>query len=106
MEGKHVAPSRTPVEEELVGRVAWQIQLRWFAALGVLVGTWVASSILNVQLPREPLYAIGLCVLLYNALFQLYLRRLEREAISEASIFDRFAKAQTSLDWVAMILLD
>jgi signal transduction histidine kinase len=128
MEEKGVVTPRTPVEEELVGRVAWQIQLRWFAAVGVLVSTWVASSILNIQLPLWPLYTLGLFILFYNALFQLYLKRLsypsrkssgyiysallqfylkrlEREAIATAAIFDRFAKVQTSLDWLAMILL-
>jgi signal transduction histidine kinase len=102
--------SRTPVEEELVGRVAWQIQLRWAAALGVLTATWLANSILNIHLPTRPLYTIGLSILFYNALFLLYLKRAERlaserEAVSEALIFDRFAKVQTSLDWLAMILL-
>jgi signal transduction histidine kinase len=105
MKEKGDGPPRTPVEEELVGRVAWQIQLRWAAALGVLVATWFASSILNIQLPLWPLYTVGLSILFYNALFLLYLKRLEREAISEAAIFDRFAKVQTSLDWLAMILL-
>jgi len=104
------ALSRTPVEEELVGRVAWQIQLRWAAALGVLTATWFASSILNIHLPIGPLYTIGLSILFYNALFLFYLKRAERlaserETISEAVLFDRFAKVQTSLDWLAMILL-
>ncbi len=130
MEEKVVVPSRTPVEEELVGRVAWQIQLRWFAALGVLAATWVASSILNIRLPLWPLYTVGLSILVYNALFRLYLerrfsypswvkssgyiysalfrfhlKRLEKEAAATAAIFDRFAKVQTGLDWLAMILL-
>jgi signal transduction histidine kinase len=129
MEEKGIVSPRTPVEEELVGRVVWQIQLRWFAALGVLVATWVASSILNIQLPLWPLYTLGLFILFYNALFRLYLKRLsypsrakssgyiysallrfylkrlERGAITEAGIFDRFAKVQTSMDWLAMILL-
>jgi signal transduction histidine kinase len=130
MEERRIEPSRTPVEEELAGRVAWQIQLRWFAALGVLFATWVASSVFEIQLPLGPIYAIGLFILFYNALFRLYLERqlsfpsrarssgyiysalfrfhlsqLEREPAKTATIFDRFAKVQTSLDWVAMILL-
>jgi signal transduction histidine kinase len=130
MEEKRFVLSRAPIEEELVERVAWQIQLRWFAAIGVLVATWVASSILNIQLPQWPLYAIGLSILFYNALFWLYLerrfsypsrvkssgyiygallrfyfRRLKRDATATATAFDRFAKAQTGLDWAAMILL-
>lgn len=105
MEEKGVVPPRTPVEEELVGRVAWQIRLRWFAALGVLGAAWFASSILNIQLPLWPLCTVGLSILFYNALFRLYLKRLEEEAVSEAAVFDRFAKVQTGLDWLAMILL-
>jgi signal transduction histidine kinase len=105
MEKRRVESPRTPVEEELAGRVAWQIQLRWLAALGVLIAAWFATSILDIQLSQWPLYAVGLSILFYNALFWLYLKRLDRESVSEAAIFDRFAKAQTSLDWVAMISL-
>jgi len=129
MAEKEIMSPRTPVEEELVGRVIWQIQLRWFAALGVLAATWTASSILNIQLSLRHLYALGLFILFYNALFRLYLKRLsypsrakssgyiysallqfylkrlERGAIIEAGIFDRFAKVQTSMDWLTMILL-
>lgn len=119
-----------PVEEELVERVAWQIQLRWFAALGVLVATWLAGSVLSVQLPSWPLYTVGLFILFYNACFRLYLvqrfsypsrvrssgyvydalfrfhlKRLESEVATTATAFDRFTKVQTSLDWLAMILL-
>ena len=105
VEQRLVGFSKTPVEEELVGRVAWQIQLRWFAAAGVLVAAWFATSVLGISLPQGPLYAVGLAILLYNAAFWYYLRQLERQSVSEASVFDRFAKVQTSLDWLAMILL-
>ena len=37
MEEKGVVPTRTPVEEELVRQVAWQIRLRWIAGTGVLL---------------------------------------------------------------------
>lgn len=105
VEQRLVGFSKTPVEEELVRRVAWQIQLRWFAAAGVLVAAWFATSVLDISLPQGPLYAVGLAILLYNTAFWFYLRQLERQSVSEATIFDRFAKVQTSLDWLAMILL-
>jgi signal transduction histidine kinase len=129
MEEQAVVPPRTPVEEELVGRVAWQIQLRWFAALGVLIATWFSTSILNVQLPARPLYTLGLVIFFYNVLFLLHLRRLpypsplrssgyvygalvrfyaehlKMEYVAQAAAFDQFARVQTSLDWVAMITL-
>jgi signal transduction histidine kinase len=129
MEEKGFVLSRAPVEEELVERVAWQIQLRWFAATGVLVAAWFAGSILNIQLPQRTLYILGLFILFYNALFLIYLKRLpypspprfsdynyeallrfyrehlEKEHIAQAATFDRFAKVQTSLDWLVMMLL-
>jgi K+-sensing histidine kinase KdpD len=105
MEEKGVVPTRTPVEEELVRQVAWQIRLRWIAGTGVLLAAWFATYVLDLQLPQWPLYAVGLAILFYNALFQFYLKRLEREAVSDPVVFDRFAKAQTSVDWLAMFLL-
>ncbi|MBN1661641.1 MAG: GAF domain-containing protein [Anaerolineae bacterium] len=96
---------KTPVEEELVGRVAWQIQLRWVAAAGVLVAAWVAIPFLPISIPLSPLVAIGLSILVYNTLFHLYLRRLQRAEISDAATFRRFATVQTAVDWLAMILL-
>jgi signal transduction histidine kinase len=105
MREEGAAYSRTPVEEELAGRVAWQIQLRWLAAVGVLAAAWFASSIPSIQLSPWPFYTVGLTILFYNALFRLYLQRLERGSASEAAVFDRFAKAQTGLDWLAMIIL-
>jgi signal transduction histidine kinase len=105
MDQDQIGSARTPVEEELVGRVAWQIQLRWLAALGVLGAAWSAKTILSIQLPERSLCAVGLSILLYNALFWFYLKRLEAKSVSDAAVFDRFAKIQTGLDWLAMILL-
>lgn len=105
MEEREFIPPRAPVEEELVERVAWQVQLRWFAAVGVLVAAWFSSSVLHIPLPLQALYPLGLFILAYNAVFLLYLKRLEKEPVAEAATFDRFAKVQAGLDWMAMILL-
>jgi signal transduction histidine kinase len=129
MEEKWFVLSRSPVEEELVERVAWQIQLRWFAAIGVLAAAWFADFILNIQLPVRTFYRLGLFILFYNVLFLIYLKQLqypsplrcsgynygallrfyrkhlEKEYIAQAATFDRFAKVQTGLDWLTMILL-
>jgi signal transduction histidine kinase len=94
-----------PVEEELARQVRWQIQLRWFAGAGVLLGTLLAFHLLDLRLPALQLYLVGLLILLYNAGFLWYLRRSERLAIAGVAFFDRFAKVQVSLDWLAMILL-
>ena len=105
-----------------------EIRLRWIAAAGVLIGTWILDAILDLPVATWPLYAIGLCMFVYNFLLQRYLERkftyptrvsgydyeslleyywrgLEREGIAEAASFDRFVQIQLSLDWLAMILL-
>jgi signal transduction histidine kinase len=133
--------SSMQVGQELDGQLAQQvrlrgfasigileIRLRWLAAIGVLLGTWIVSSLLNIPIETLPLYAIGLCMLVYNAAMRIYLDRrfafprrasgfdydsllrfywrgLEQEGASEAARFDRFVKVQLSLDWLAMILL-
>jgi signal transduction histidine kinase len=136
-----VVLSSMQVGHELNGQLAWQvrlrgfasigileIRLRWIAAIGVLVGTWIVSSLLTIPVETRPLYAIGMCMLIYNAAMRTYLDRrfafprrasgydydsllrfywrgLEREGAPEAARFDRFVKVQLSLDWLAMILL-
>jgi signal transduction histidine kinase len=105
-----------------------EIRLRWVAAAGVLIGTWILDSVLGLPVAAWPLYTIGLCMLVYNfflrrylerrftyptrvsgydydSLLQFYWRGLEREDIAEAASFDRFVQVQLSLDWLAMILL-
>jgi signal transduction histidine kinase len=105
-----------------------EIRLRWFAAAGVLIGTWILDTVLDLPIPGWPLYAIGVCMFIYNYLLHRYLERrftyptrvsgydyegllrfywrgIEREGIAEAASFDRFVQVQLSLDWLAMILL-
>jgi len=105
-----------------------EIRLRWIAAAAVLIGAWVLDNLLKLPAPAWPLYAIGLCMLVYNyllhrylkrrftypapvpgseyeGLLQFYWRERESEAIPEAISFDRFIQVQLSLDWLAMILL-
>ena len=141
MQDDSVVQSNPQVGQKLNGGLAWQvrlrsfssmgileIRLRWIAAIGVLAGTWVVSSLLNVPIETGPLYAIGLCMLVYNAIMQfwlnrrfayprrasgydydsllrLYWRELESDGASEVANFDRFVKVQLGLDWLAMILL-
>ncbi len=141
MEDGSVALSSLQEEEGIGEHLSWRVQLRWFASIGileirlrwiaalaVLVATWIASNILAIPLPTLTLYALGLCMLAYNALFRLYLDRrfayprrasgydyrsllryywrgLEREGFAEAASFDRLVRAQLGLDWLAMVLL-
>ena len=110
--------------------VILEIRFRWLAAAGVLVATWFTSSFLNIITTSWPLYIVGTCMLAYNTLLWLYLEKrfpfpirarslgyeyddpskfywknLEQEELAHAYTFHRFVQIQTSLDWLAMILL-
>ena len=96
---------RSLAEQELVSSLSWLIALRWFAGVGVLLGTWLASGILNLRIPAVPLYVLGLGVLAYNALFWWLLRRLGAETTTSNATYQWFARFQIGVDWLAMILL-
>ena len=107
-----VASQNTPrqkaialVEEELVSSVVWFVRIRWLAGFGVLAATWFATAVLNVPLPAASLYAIGIAILLYNAIFHVVLQQLLRAKPLRISQFDYLTKAQIGLDWLAMTAL-
>lgn len=93
------------VEEELISSMTWLIGMRWLAGLGVLAVTWITDIVLNLRLPIALLYAIGLAILIYNAVFQVILNALSRAESRNVSAFDLLTKAQIGLDWLAMTLL-
>lgn len=134
-------PSPLGIEEPLDEHLDWghqirwfasisilEIRLRWIAALAVLAGTWLVSSVLEIPIPTLPLYILGLCMLLYNAILWVYFGRRfadpgrapghgpggllgfhwrGRDAADAtvAASFDGFVKIQLGLDWLVMIPL-
>ncbi|MDI6776822.1 MAG: GAF domain-containing sensor histidine kinase [Syntrophales bacterium] len=96
--------SLLPVEEELRERISWLIRLRWIALAGILVSVWATRHLLHALLPEKEIYLVCLAILLYNALFLFYLRRIEK-GDSSHSVFSRFATIQILTDWVALTLL-
>jgi len=95
----------TLAEQELVGSLSWLISLRWIAGIGVLIGTWVAANLIDVNIEPAPLYLLGLVMLAYNALFWLALKRLDRGPQRATSTYQWFGRIQIGLDWIAMALL-
>ena len=94
------------VEAELVNSVAWLINIRWLAGVGVLVATWfIDVVVMRLTLLVLPLYVIGLAILGYNAIFSIVLRRLLQNEQRDVYQFDRLAKTQIGFDWVAMTAL-
>jgi signal transduction histidine kinase len=100
-----VAEYRPPIEDELVGRSAWLIRLRWVAGAAVLAGTLAAWGFLGPGVPVAWLVAAGVGILLYNTVFLLLLRRLSRLPDGPPARYSRFASAQFITDWIALTVL-
>jgi signal transduction histidine kinase len=98
-------PFRLPVEEELIERVSWFIRLRWFAALGVVITTWIIGSLVGLLIRQEELFLVGSAIAAYNLIFYLRLRTLRKDPSAGIEQFSRFASIQFSMDWLALTLL-
>jgi signal transduction histidine kinase len=98
-------PFRLPVEEELIERVSWLIRLRWFAALGVVVTTWVTGPLLGLLTRQWELFLVGTIIAAYNSVFYLRLKILRRDPSAGVERFSHFASIQFFVDWLALIFL-
>ena len=79
----------------------WLVTVRWLACVHVFVIIWLTSSVMGIIAEPRPLYAVGVALLAYNALFALYQRRRAvGNGGAERSIF-----FQILLDLVALTLL-
>lgn len=93
------------IDSELRDSLRWLIRLRWIAATGVLLTTFVLQSVPGLHPAALPLYAIGLLILGYNVLFW-YRLRCQRCAPGERRRRTQLlARLQITADWAAMILL-
>lgn len=94
-----------PVEEELIYRVGWLIKLRWLAATGLLISASVLNFLFNVTIEFFPLLTIGLVVIAYNILFEIYFQRSMKNFVSKTEPFYWLADLQVGADWIALIFL-
>jgi signal transduction histidine kinase len=91
-------------ELELVHSLSWLIKLRWLAGGGVLLGTFLVSSVSKLHVPSAALYLLGVGLLAYNVLLWGALRRLNAGSTPIAT-YQWFARSQIGLDWLATALL-
>jgi len=70
----------------LVERMHWLILLRWIAVSGLLITTYIFSSIFNVVVQVFPLYIIGVIVGLTNAGFFFYSSALQVKTFSSLQL--------------------
>ena len=74
------------MRSELVERMHWLILLRWIAVSGLLITTYIFSSIFNVVEQVFPLYIIGVIVGLTNAGFFFYSSALQVKTFSSLQL--------------------
>jgi signal transduction histidine kinase len=91
-------------EADLAYSNDWFIGLRWIAGVGVIVGALLVALIPKTGIPILPLWVIGACILLYNLVFYLIVRRIKSSA-RPPNIYLRLAHAQMILDWLAITAL-
>ncbi|MFC2036860.1 ATP-binding protein [Chloroflexota bacterium] len=101
-----LAPEKsTLAQQELVSSLSWLIAVRWPAGIGVLLGTWLAGSLLGAHIPMVPLYLLSLGILGYNTFLWWVLRQLKARPFVNNAAYQWFARVQIGLDWMAMALL-
>ncbi len=105
LNGRQEVPGVIPLEKELISRIELFVRLRWLAGGGVTAAIWMVNSLLHVPIPVVPLYLIGGSILLYNAFFWIYARKLRTTAPYSHAVLARFANLQIMADWLALILI-
>jgi signal transduction histidine kinase len=85
--------------EYLAERARWLILIRWIAAPGVVLVTFVASRIMGLSLSVVPLYSLAALLAVFNLLYSLHLRSaVAGSGTAVASSVSRAANIQISLD--------
>lgn len=74
------------MRSDLIERMHWLIFLRWIAVSGLLITTYIFSSIFNVVVQVFPLYVIGVIVGLTNAGFFFYSSALQVKTFSSLQL--------------------
>ncbi len=91
------------VEQELLNSLDWLISLRWFAGATVLLATPLARIAFRVEFPAAALSSTGLAILAYNIALWAGLHVMRRAHPDDMARYERFARLQIALDWLAMV---
>lgn len=77
--GEEGKPEYTPEEVALLMRIRVSITMRWFAIIGVIIATLVASTVFRIAFLTLPVYILCALMVLYNVVFFYQVRRLKTE---------------------------
>ncbi|UCD56220.1 MAG: HAMP domain-containing histidine kinase [Candidatus Hydrogenedentota bacterium] len=95
---------RQIILRELKKRALWFIQLRWFVPPSIIASTAV-GYLVGVDFEEVPLLLIAAFMCVYNAVFYLWGRLVERGPGWKTEQIRRFTHSQVVLDYVSMFLL-
>jgi len=100
------SPERSPEEAVLIMRLSVFVKMRWFAILGVIVATLVASRVFHVGFPTLPVYIICVFMALYNLLL---LRQVRGLVVERAELLVRkvrtYSNIHITLDLIALTVI-
>ncbi|HEG44659.1 MAG TPA: HAMP domain-containing histidine kinase [Phycisphaerales bacterium] len=95
-----------PQDVRLVRRAYWLVRLRWIAALGVIIATFVADKILAIQLQEAAIYSIAALLVGYNSVVFLLLRYCDKGDLRmHRTMVTRIVNFQMSVDMVILTVL-
>ncbi len=93
---------RLMVEEELFGRLAWFIKIRWAFLGGLLLTILLARYALGIDLPYPRIAAVGGFILIYNSLLWFHHRSLKLSRTPDLSSTRLEANFQIGADYVSL----
>jgi len=82
----------------------WQIRLRWAVAPMMILGALLAEA-LGFELDRPGIFAIAIASPLYNAVFALVFKRLERRMAASPELEQLLVVIEVIVDYAVMLLL-
>jgi signal transduction histidine kinase len=90
----------------LIERIYWLIKLRWVAITGVVLTVLFAKQVLNAPLNNLSLYGVAAFLAIYNLIFTLHLKRLEKKRPAQLILIaNRIANIQIALDLLSLTML-
>lgn len=101
---KELVQQQVFFRRELSERVGWLILLRWAAVTLAMVGT-LSGYLLGLAVPLRPIITVLVSICLYNIVFFVLSRRLQRISPDHEVPFELCAHAQILCDLSALFVL-
>ncbi len=95
-----------PRTQEIAASSGWLVAMRWLAGAFVVVATWLVRRALLPEFASGPMYLVAVAILVANAAFWGWHRRLQRGGGGDlVREYRRLTHVQLGLDWAAMVAL-